>query len=86
MIILIGLVLNKICLKRSFSKFKSLFCFTNPQLQSFPIAANQLATISSDVQEALPQPPLTYEGDIEIFVTPATHLVTFFFFLLFATK
>ena len=73
---------NKTCLKRSLSKFKSICCLKNPPMLSVPSDGNELATISSDVHEAaipLP-PPLIHEGDLEMFVTPATHLMTFIIF------
>ena len=77
LLILIGLVLNKTCLKRSLFHFKSVFCI-NSQVHPVATHANELPTISANVQEAIPtQPPLISMEEPEMVVTPATHLITF---------
>ena len=80
-LILIGLTLNKTCLKKILSHFKFFFCLKSPQVQTVSIHGIQLATISSDVQEAeavQAQPPPDNEEEIEVLVTPSTHLMTSF--------
>ena len=78
-LMLIGLTLNKTCLKKSISHFKLFFCLKSPQVQGVPIHGIELATISSGVHEAVQaQPALIKKEEIEVLVTPSTHLMTSF--------
>ena len=77
LVILIGLVLNKTCLKRGLSQLKSCF-IQNSQVQPASMDLDEIVSISSNVQVAIPtQPSHVNEEEIDTLVTPATHLMTF---------
>ena len=81
MIILIGLVISKSCLRRSCLSVKSFICLSIQQVPPMAVVDHDLemSNISANIHEtAAVQPYFLTQKEKEMFVDPATHLMTFF--------